>query len=338
MQGHGAIPDLAPAGAFANREPLLGFYDLMSQQTVDNEIDEAASEGIDFFAFYWYFDPKTGAESTSSFPTSKFFASKERGRMKFLLAPISMGGFNVKISLDTWRKTILPKLVGYMSSDAYFRIDGRPVFVDFTMPTVNAQDKATMYADLRAALQRRIGADPIILYLDGPDLTPQLTQYVANAAHPDGFTCFAFPLTTTQTYSQFSSGWVGDMEHQFVPAGGSVDPNFVYVPCGTIGEDNRPWFGIEWGGGQSKDRYQVPPRTTGLTTEEFANHLEQIKGFIDSGRVNTLHTVILYAWNEWGEAEEAIEPSRKDGYAYADVVRRVFGLRPRGPRPAIGAH
>ena len=48
-----------------------------------------------------------------------------------------------------------------------------------------------------------------------------------------------------------------------------------------------------------------------------------------SGQVNTLNTVILYAWNEWGEAAAAIEPSKADGSRYADVVREVFGLVPR---------
>ena len=46
-----------------------------------------------------------------------------------------------------------------------------------------------------------------------------------------------------------------------------------------------------------------------------------------------MNTLILYAWNEWGEAAAAIEPSSVTGYRYADVVRKVFGLIPRGERP-----
>jgi hypothetical protein len=36
---------------------------------------------------------------------------------------------------------------------------------------------------------------------------------------------------------------------------------------------------------------------------------------------------------QWGKAAADIEPSAVDGYAYADVVREVFGLHPRDPRP-----
>ncbi len=332
-QGHGAFPTSAPPGAFADREPLIGYYDLMSQSVVDTQIEEAASEGIDFFAFYWYFDPNTGAESTVSAPTSKFFGSRVRGRMKFLLAPISMNP-SVKISLATWRGVILPKLIDYMASDAYFRLNGRPVLVDFSIPMATAQDKATAYADLRAAAQRRFGANPILLYLAGPDYTPALTQYVENAAHPDGFTCFGFSISRPgEPYGDMTNRWIPDMEHQILPTNGGPATTSLYIPCGSIGQDPRPWYGIGWNGYGGKTGPESRPYTVGTSPATFGRHLEQLKSFMDSGEVDTMHTVILYAWNEWGEAAAMVEPSRLSGYAYADEIRRVFGLFPRGPRP-----
>ena len=65
-EGHGAFGLQTPPDAFADRRPLLGFYDLMDQASVDAQIREAASEGIEFLAFYWYFDPATGLRLSST--------------------------------------------------------------------------------------------------------------------------------------------------------------------------------------------------------------------------------------------------------------------------------
>jgi hypothetical protein len=43
--------------------------------------------------------------------------------------------------------------------------------------------------------------------------------------------------------------------------------------------------------------------------------------------------VLIYAWNEIGEGG-ALIPNRTDGYAYTNVVRRVFG--PPGQQPDVG--
>jgi len=73
---------------YSDREPRLGFYNLMSQSVVDDEIREAASEGIDFFAFYWYLDLDTGQERPISAPTRLFFESPVSHLMRYLLAPL----------------------------------------------------------------------------------------------------------------------------------------------------------------------------------------------------------------------------------------------------------
>jgi hypothetical protein len=44
--------------------------------------------------------------------------------------------------------------------------------------------------------------------------------------------------------------------------------------------------------------------------------------------------VLIYAWNEIGEGG-ALIPNRTDGYAYTNVVRRVFGAP--GQQPDLGS-
>jgi hypothetical protein len=47
--------------------------------------------------------------------------------------------------------------------------------------------------------------------------------------------------------------------------------------------------------------------------------------------------VLLSAWNESGEGG-AIIPNHRDGYAYADVVRMVFGASGRTPTTPSSCH
>ena len=268
---------------------------------------------------------------------AKFFESPVRERIKFLLAPIALGGAGETLSLETWRKTLMPRLVDAMAADAYFRLGGRPAIVDFSLPFRTAEEKGLAYAELRAGVRERIGVEPLILALLGPDHFYANEQFARRKEHPDGFTCFHFPIARpAEPYDELTSGWIADMLAQIASPQGAIDKQTIYAPCGTIGQDARPWYGM--GGGELTQLTQPEARayTLGTTPEAFERHLRDLKGFIDSGEARTLNTVILYAWNEWGEAAASIEPSRGAGYRYADVVRKVFGLIPRGERPAVG--
>jgi hypothetical protein len=52
--------------------------------------------------------------------------------------------------------------------------------------------------------------------------------------------------------------------------------------------------------------------------------------------VGYAHIVLVFAWNEIGEGG-AIIPNHRDGYAYANAVRTVFGSAKQAPStPAHG--
>jgi hypothetical protein len=110
------------------------------------------------------------------------------------------------------------------------------------------------------------------------------------------------------------------------------DPTLVYIPCGSMGEDARPWYRIEygWKPGNGLPGPDSRAYTTRPTAAEFRDAMLDLKAFMQSGQLNTMNTVILYSWNEWGEGAAVLEPSLKEGYLYADIVRNVFGLVPRG--------
>lgn len=332
--GEGIVPTNAPdfgiPTTYASRKPLLGFYDLTSQNVVDSEIEEAASEGLEFFSIYWYADSQTGQEYPSSSVVEKFFNSHVNTHFKFVLAPIVLGS-SPTMTLSTWEGTIVPKLVSYIQSGAYYRVNGRPLIVAFTLPFASASDGQAGYAYFRQAVTQATGQNPLIIDLLGADNTWNDMEFQRAAV--DGFTCFGAPINgTPEPYQQYTAAFVPWMMSQLTSPNGSIDPTLLYMPCGSLGQDARPWWQIGWGNWD----YPTPasrPYNTGVSASLWRQHLLQMKAVIDQRRFSTLNTVFLYAWNEWGESAQQIEPSQTAGYTYADVVRQVFGLVPLGPKP-----
>jgi hypothetical protein len=335
-EGKGATKIIDPATGtdvnFSDREPLLGFYDASSQQVVDAQIQQAASEGIGFFAFYWYIALETGEERPIDNPIHRFFASANHDLMHFALAPM-VSRHDAKLSYGSWASNTVPKLVSYMVSDSYLRAGNRPVVFDWQLPFGSAEEHKAALALLRQASRARLGVEPLVLVVLSSDDDHRKFVRLRDAWGVDGATCFGIHIAgAPEPYAEMIRQGLRQAREQTADPGGQIDSHMLYVPCGSTGIDARPWFRVG-----DFPRYDlgpdIRPRTTRPTLQEFRAHLADIRAFIDRHRVETLNMVTLYAWNEWGEAAASIEPSRIDGYAYADVVRQVFGLKPRASSP-----
>ena len=332
-EGHGKFAindDQGKPVDYSYREPLIGYYDEMSQEVVDKEILMAASEGIEFFAFYWYLDPQTGEELTISKPLANFFNSKVRGKVKYVLSPLISENSSAPLTLDIWTRKVVPKLIAYAANDAYYKIDGRPVIIDFSNQFTPAKDRATAYAVLRSAMQSQLHVNPFLVTLQADTADYPAYMWVKQAMKADAVTCFQFPpKKPNESYADDMSNWVAEMLKPLTAPDGSLDRSMFFFPCGSNGMDNRPWLAAE-----SEEALQKLPYTAGVTPEAFRTHLQSLKALMDKYPGWTRKTAVIYAWNEWGEAARDIEPSRTLGYSYADVLREVFGLTPEAERPA----
>ena len=336
--GHGSFPVIDRQTGrptdYRDREPLLGFYDQMSQSVIEAHVREAASAGIEYFAFYWYIDADSGHERPISAPIRKFFGLPQ-SEMKFVLAPILLPS-NKPMSLSTWVNTVIPQIVAYMELPSYFRIENRPLFVDFSVPLADSERREA-YRQLRSAVQAKTGVDPIILSFipskaNYTDIRRRITDTGA-----DGVTCFNVGSQRRQEepYEELIQFWREAVTRHITRPDGTTDRAMIYVPCGTTGIDSRPWYGARagWTHYQGRQGPESRPYVVGVTPKNFQRHLIDIRSLIDLGKVRTLRTAIIYAWNEWGEAAASIEPSKMKGYEYADAIKEVFGLVPRSPRP-----
>jgi hypothetical protein len=335
-EGHGIVPIVDPVTGkpvnFTDRRPLLGFYDLRNSKTVAAEIDEAASEGIEFFAFYWYFSAQTGAEEDVSAPVRLFFDSSARRKIKLVLAPIAVRDFHDNSGgLAPWIGKTVPLLVNYMMSDDYLRVDGRPLVLDYGLNFAKPGDLLAAYTALRRTVQSIMGVDPMIIHVIPGTAKFGDEAYFAREVRPDGFTCFANPVRgAAEPYAEYVADWIPAMTAQITAPHNTTVMTPSFFPCGSIGFDPRPWYHVGEGWGSSPNAMRF---TSGTTPTLWRRHLETLKRYVDAHRCMTKGIVLLYAWNEWGEAAADIEPSKTRGYAYGDVVREVFSLRPRSPRP-----
>ena len=137
----------------------------------------------------------------------------------------------------------------------------------------------------------------------------------------DGFTCFQPPIQgSPEPYEKYIGEAIPWMKATMAPPDAAPSADLLYMPCGTIGRDPHPVANKRCSTKRGLDSRNQPQIFGGSTYGRLGPSS-------DSGYVNTMKTVFLYAWNEWGELAEQIEPSRRHGYAFADEVREVFDLR-----------
>jgi Glycosyltransferase WbsX/Ig-like domain from next to BRCA1 gene len=312
---------------YSGREPLLGFYDLMDPEIMEDHIRMAASRGLSYFAFYWYWDADHNRESGLSTPLHRYVSAKSKNLMRFLLAPITVG--KKPMTLSMWQNSVVPILVDrYLGDPAYLRAtDGRPFIVDFKIGLEQEADHRAAILILRQAVRTRLGRDPIVLEVVQQHATWRDLVFQRRHVGPDGFAGFQFPpLRPAEPYAESVARSVWTIQSQNQP---------FHIPCASTGFDARPWFKVGWG--FRDDGPFQRPYNTGITPELFENDLRTMRQYIDQHPTQTDRMLTVYAWNEWGEGG-IIEPSAKAGYRYLDMVGNVFGLPRRTAEPQLSPH
>lgn len=308
---------------YSNRQPLLGFYDLLDQNVMDGQILQAASRGLSYFAFYYFWDTDHNRESNISVPIQRFVTSPDKGFVKFLIAPFAVG--SAPMTLAMWESSVVPYMVShYISDPSYLKTtDGRPVYVDFGWwPTTEAGAAADSF--LRNATIAATGKNPVILFVAQQIHPAGDLGYAQSHLNLDGFTCFTFgPDFPGQPYTQKLAQVVPTLERQNMS---------FYVPCTTMGEDQRPWWDVGEGWGLKPNQM---PYFSNITFAGFQQNLMDMKRYIDGNTTRTSKMLTIYAWNEWGEGGH-IEPDAVYGYKYLDIIQNVFGLTSRATQPSIG--
>ncbi|MFV0330618.1 MAG: glycoside hydrolase family 99-like domain-containing protein [Dysgonomonas sp.] len=261
---------------FSNRQPLWGWRD-DSLSLMEKQIDLAATNGIDFFIFCWYWSNGKGPINIKGIENQPlhtslnlFMKARNKHKMKFALLVANHSGAEIvgeKNGIDAvnyWSKN-------YLNDPQYMKFDNKPLVVFFDnginslIPSMNS---IAINNGFNGLITVSNGYMPKFKSFD------YVSWYNMRADEPG----YAQERKYTQLISFIEMIW------KQVPA------SVPMIPTVMTGWDSRPWETKKQG-----------IYYTGATPQLFEEQL--IKAIKEANRHPSLHPkmVFIYAWNELGE-------------------------------------
>lgn len=296
-----------PIQRFPERKPVLGWYREGDPEVADWHIKWAVEHGITFFAYDWYWSQ--GARHLEHGLHDGYFNARYRGLLKFCLLWANHNAPKTHSVADSIAVTRY-WITNYFQRPEYYRIEGKPLVVIFSpynyKNDLGSAEVNRAFAAMREEC-RKAGLPGLHLaacvggphQVDGEDYD-SVTAYNWPGLGVSGTEKQAPFATLIQSYQR---QWLQFLESGRLP---------MLLPI-SGGWDSRPWHGDS-----ALVRY-------GRTPALFKQHLRDARALLDQqpARTNLLKSVIIEAWNEWGEGSY-IEPHKEFGFQYLEAIREVF--------------
>lgn len=318
----GHVPPSGPAeGAYDDRDPAVW----------DARIATAKRSGVDVLVSGWFWS--RGKKVFDDALSQGFLRSERRDELRFAvfwanrmphrvlplrtIDPLAPPGYR-RVYSDPDDFVALVSDCGdrFFGLDAYWRIDGRPVFPIFDTTLFLLQMGEARARDAIARAKERLGG--LWLVAIDPDVPwrPRLrelgfdavTHYVRLPIWKGG--------PRLQDYDDLAR-----MREAEWPAW-QTDCALPYYPSVAAGWDATP-RGV-WHPKEAPDRFPWAPIVTGATPARFARHLREAETWTTAQHGDGA-PLFVASWNEWSEGH-AIEPSR----AHGDAFLRALGRDGRG--------
>lgn len=301
---------------YSYREPVLGWHNSgvpNHAAIVDQEIDWAAANGIDYWSFVWY--PETTGDPQGAIMSAfnDYLASAKHDRVKFTFmlqtSWVAHGKPEDPRSHEShWRNDFVPYFVSKFRDPQYVKVNGnRPLLYWFeTAKLAHCDDGfCTQWREqLQYLTDRTVAAG-----LGAPFIVDN-TYDVASAR--------AYGLQGVTSYGPAGArpwGSAGqtcfDAQAERDRANLVAQPGLVTVPALTPVNDGRP-RGYDW---------WVDQPTYG----QWEAHARQIRDWARSNPTRTTSppTILTYAWNELDEGGPGIVPTKQNGTMFLDALRAV---------------
>jgi hypothetical protein len=298
-------------GNWGHLMPRIGYYDVRSTRTLEMQIEQAADAGLQFFAFYWYWNRDTRSEIFGE-GIGSYLAATNRSRLKFSIAYFAHP-WDHRMHLDEVDAApMIERLVDLFAHPGYLRIDNqRPYFVLGDSRNIgDGSIKATQdfITALKRATRARMGVEPYVSMQVGLPSWQQITN-------ADGTTCVAAGVQPKgpDTYANMIF-----RAKRLYRLASTLDRPFS--PCVTTHFDERPRKDIMPNSG----RY-----LTDRTDQYFREALLAARAVADQGTHSANRIISVYAWNEWHEGG-VLEPNVVTGAKDLNLVTTTFRL-PRLP-------
>lgn len=321
----GGVPNPSVFSTYSSRQPTYGWYD-HTQTAVDSEINAAADNNLDYWAFDWYPQWQTGGYQKFQEPFDYYLRSAYHHRMKFAFLIQTYWVANGDPSDPTsneahWRTDDIPYFINNMKDPQYLKVGGRPVVywygssdLDNTKPCsqigasappcgFSGNSTASAKAQIDYFRSKAVAAgvgDPYIID----------AQNGYSAAKAYGFqarTSYEPPYSTGPGHACYNT-----LRSAAKTRNESTPTDLGSVPSVSTGFDARPR--------SSKLAYYDD-----ATYSEFEGALHDAQAWIDAHRSQTPPTplMLIYAWNEFDEGGKGLAPNVQDGTTMLQAVRNV---------------
>lgn len=301
---------------YAEREPMLGWYQEGDVPTMQQQLGWMNKYGIDYVIFDWYWGKDNKSMMDSAL--NAYLRAPDRHGVKFALMWSNHTTYIFsKVQMETLFKFWAQR---YMFRPDYLKLDGKPVVYIFAAEVLNKNAEAIGMtpAELIAMgdqIFKQEGLPGLSVIagagagIPGFDYSPKAgyVGYSAYNYHIGPGVRFAGGRALSHSYAELDQVYRGQWSWMMERASGT----FV-VPM-TSGWDKRPW-----GGSQDKDHDESIS-----TGAEFESHLRAARSLMDKAPDKTRKMGVVCCWNEYGEGS-FIEPTKQNGFLYLEKIQKVF--------------
>ncbi len=313
---------------FSYLKPAIGYYNDSQVETLEKHINQAKSHGVSYFNFYWYWDHYNKKPINDS-GLNSYLIAKNRDDLEFMISIVAHPGdetFNIDAN-DA--QEVANIMVDYFEYPNYLRTkNGRPI--------LNIIDNQGFVASNKSSTQKTedfialIKQKTIKRKQQNPHSLVKLPYIMINSSVPkakyleqiDGYTCLNhFGLSL-----QNRNGILGTMKKYnrlFVKRFDYFN-NKPYTPCFMADFDSRPRMYTT-----GKPYNKFPYITDWDYDTNYTQGLQLLKNYVDNQKTKNAETggyVNFYAWNEWREGGNTLEPCEKYGDRMLQKIVDVFNL------------
>lgn len=298
---------------FPEREPIWGWRD-DSMKIIEQQIDLAADNGVDFFLFCWYWKDNKGAINEGAIKKDSkhtsmelYLNAKNKKKLKYSLLIANHGGSEI-LGNENWADAV-KYWVQYFKDPQYVTVDGKPLVVIFGTGD-NAINNEQLIAMQTVAKELGFKDGLAIAGCGGGAKTKEGFNYSTHynvKPHHDGTSQYH---TYEELIEANQKAWYGTEKQP-------------YIPIVTVGWDNRPWEGSN-GLGQ-KEGWYYPKGSP----EQFKHYLgSSIQWMKQNPTLTTKERIVLlYAWNELGEGGYLVPTKGNPEADKLKVIKEVVGRK-----------
>ncbi|MGN1121260.1 MAG: S-layer homology domain-containing protein, partial [Eubacteriales bacterium] len=289
---------------YADREPVLGYYEEGIPETADWEIKYMVEHGIDFQAFCWFAKAANAPLKDDQYEnlhlTEGYMNAEYADRMKYCILWEAANGA-CPANKEAWENYFVPTWIEHFFKDErYMTIDNKAVMAIFGFGNVvkafGGEETTRERLNYLRDEVKKLGYEDLIILSSHATNSESLQK-----SGLDG--CIA--------YNWGTSGY--QLEHNKKSILSNASKGFVYtVPTVSVGFNSIAWWGT---------RYPMMSMADFKAAQDWVKN-EYLPTYATEDWQKNF--VWLSTWNEYGEGTFLMPTTDEKGFGYLDVLREAY--------------